>query len=380
MPWNQTSNDDNGSLFTGALRLQEGDLIQIEGEPSSRRVSYVMGSDRKGWRACAKGHGVFPLGPVRWRVVAAGSSSAIMSAPPAGKEGSSGDLMTAAARSGLGDCPPGLEGEAVYIGFDSAWTEGNVGAVSAIAEDPVGRTQFLAPVPLRFRQAVAKIQSFSPGASLRVLAIDQPTIVANSVGGRPVELAVAGVVGAMRGGVQMASRSRAGMFDDAAPIWKLLHELDYQQQPFASRPRSGAYVLEVYPCLNILGLVPDFLDRRRCAKYNPRQKKTFDIHDWRRLCQFLSSYGKRHDVTGLDEWADGHGQLARPRKADQDRLDAALTAILAHEWAHGGVAAASGLVVGDTATGYMFTPADAALVELLSASAQRRSVPIFKLW
>jgi hypothetical protein len=69
MCWYETINDDSGSLLTGGLRLREGDLIQVEGEPKPRRVSYVMGSDRNGWRVCTRGFGAFPYGPVRWRLV-----------------------------------------------------------------------------------------------------------------------------------------------------------------------------------------------------------------------------------------------------------------------------------------------------------------------
>jgi len=69
VPWNQVDNDDNGSLFTGELRLQKGDLIQVQGESSPRRVTYIMGSDRKGWRVCTRGCGAFPCGPVRWMAV-----------------------------------------------------------------------------------------------------------------------------------------------------------------------------------------------------------------------------------------------------------------------------------------------------------------------
>jgi len=87
VPWNQVDNDDNGSLFTGELRLREGDLIQVQGEPSPRGVTYVMGSDRKGWRVCTRGCGAFPYGPVRWRVVQGGAG-----APPlAGDLASAGD-------------------------------------------------------------------------------------------------------------------------------------------------------------------------------------------------------------------------------------------------------------------------------------------------
>ena len=65
--WEDTDNDDSGSLFTGETRLAVGDVIEIEGEGKQRGVTYVMGSDRKGWRACFKGQGAVPSGAVRWR-------------------------------------------------------------------------------------------------------------------------------------------------------------------------------------------------------------------------------------------------------------------------------------------------------------------------
>lgn len=67
--WRVNENNDTGSLRTGDEKLEEGDRIQIDGESNLRRVTYVMGSDRKGWRASFAGQGVLPLGQVRWRVV-----------------------------------------------------------------------------------------------------------------------------------------------------------------------------------------------------------------------------------------------------------------------------------------------------------------------
>jgi len=62
----KTNNDDNGSLFTSKLKLQVGQTIRIHGEAWVRTVTYVMGSDRKGWRACFRGQGSVPTGEVEW--------------------------------------------------------------------------------------------------------------------------------------------------------------------------------------------------------------------------------------------------------------------------------------------------------------------------
>ncbi|MBF0107021.1 MAG: hypothetical protein HQM16_17060 [Deltaproteobacteria bacterium] len=69
-PWQHTHNDDTGSLHTG-VKLSVGDVIEIEGENKHRTVTYVMGSDAKGWRACFKGQGALPVGPLEWRIVRA---------------------------------------------------------------------------------------------------------------------------------------------------------------------------------------------------------------------------------------------------------------------------------------------------------------------
>ena len=307
----------------------------------------------------------------------AGDETAL--AQPASDSVSTPAIGSSATCPSFGQSTSGSPVSCVCIGYDSAWTADSVGAVSAISEDPADCRQFYTPVPLRFEGATEAISSFMPAATLRVLAIDQPTIVPNTAGSRPVERAVAGVVNSMRGGVQPANRGKIGMFDDAAPIWKLIRELGYPQSPHANRPMSGSYLLEVYPCLNLLGLVPRFLTRGECAKYNPTLA-TFRIEDWRSVCLLLSGYGARHRIAGLDDWARKRAELVSPRKPDQDQVDAALSAVVAFEWAHRGLTSPAGVVVGDTATGYMFTPASDALAELLSAAARRRSVPIARLW
>ncbi len=41
--WETTQNRDSGSLKSGAIRLEVGDVVQIRGEETQRRVTYVMG-------------------------------------------------------------------------------------------------------------------------------------------------------------------------------------------------------------------------------------------------------------------------------------------------------------------------------------------------
>ncbi len=76
-------NDDNGSLVTGSRRLAVGDRVRIAGEARVRTVTYVMGSERKGWRACFKGQGALPVGTVAWDLVGPGGSAAPAGQRPA---------------------------------------------------------------------------------------------------------------------------------------------------------------------------------------------------------------------------------------------------------------------------------------------------------
>lgn len=72
--WYSTENNDTGSLRTGAEKLAIGDRVQIEGEPRERHVTYVMGSDAKGWHAVFANQGAVPEGQLRWRIVEHASS------------------------------------------------------------------------------------------------------------------------------------------------------------------------------------------------------------------------------------------------------------------------------------------------------------------
>lgn len=66
--WHATQNRDNGSLRTGDIRLEIGDIIEIRGEEKRRSVTYVMGSSGN-WHATFKGQGAVPEGTLEWRIM-----------------------------------------------------------------------------------------------------------------------------------------------------------------------------------------------------------------------------------------------------------------------------------------------------------------------
>ena len=74
-PWHTTENRDNGSLRTGAIRVEIGDVIEINGEGKHRTVTYVMGSPGN-WHATFKNQGAVPEGQVEWRIVSRAATKA----------------------------------------------------------------------------------------------------------------------------------------------------------------------------------------------------------------------------------------------------------------------------------------------------------------
>jgi predicted RNase H-like nuclease len=95
----------------------------------------------------------------------------------------------------------------LIVGFDSAWSTKNRGAVVAAILRTDGTVQEEGlPRSANFEEAEIIIHDwedkFRPDST--VILIDQPTIVRNRTGQRPAEHIVASPVGRRRGGVQPA--------------------------------------------------------------------------------------------------------------------------------------------------------------------------------
>jgi predicted RNase H-like nuclease len=140
------------------------------------------------------------------------------------------------------------------VGFDSAWTDKvrAPGAICAIhqggRED--GYASFIAPRLASFAQGLEFIAEQRSHAARVVVALDQPTIVPNTTGSRPVDKVAGSLVSWIGGGVQPANRSKAGMFDDAAPLWSFLSALGAREDPEAARVAvEGLHLIEVFPAL-----------------------------------------------------------------------------------------------------------------------------------
>lgn len=263
-------------------------------------------------------------------------------------------------------------GRKCIVGFDSAWTDkpSSPGAICVLTSSD-GSWQFAPPRLCRFSDALEAIHKEREKADFCLVAIDQPTIVPNAAGSRPVDKIAASVISFVGGGVQPANRSKLGMFDDAAPIWKFKSELGAVEDPVSTRASaSGLFLIEVFPALALPSIEPRFSGRLAAARYNPANRKRYRHQDWITVVDAVEIFAATLGVAGAADWCLSHRNLASPRKGEQDLLDAVICALIGLHWL---VASPSkSMMIGDLKTGYMVTPVSDDVASRLRA-AQRRA-------
>ncbi|MBV1829936.1 DUF429 domain-containing protein [Komagataeibacter sp. AV436] len=268
----------------------------------------------------------------------------------------------------------------IYVGFDSAWTDNPKapGAICAVSIKNGYPVQFHAPRLVSFDQALAFIRNVrrAPDDSgTTLIALDQPTIVPNLTSMRPVERAVASLVSWLGGGVQPSNRQRKGMFCDDSPIWRFLNALQAREHPEEARlATNGLYLIEVFPALALASFGDGYFGRLSAPKYNPARTKNFHLDDWNRVVATAAQQAHLLGCKELAEWCHACGKIARPRKQDQDKLDAALCALIALHWRLR--PREESVLLGDLDTGYMVLPASPEVRDYLTEPARKRSVPI----
>lgn len=269
-------------------------------------------------------------------------------------------------------------GGTAVIGFDSAWTDQVLapGALAIIRVRPDGTREFVPPRLVRFAGALDAITAEAAQSARRFVAIDQPTIVPNLTGSRPVDRVAASVISWVGGGVQPANRSKLGMFDDAAPIWRFKADLGASDDALAARgAEAGLFVAEVFPALALTSFEPAFCGRKLRPCYNPDRRKTFQLEDWHRVLAVVAATGAALGLPDLGEWCRHHGgddPTRRPGKGEQDLLDAVICALIGYIWLY--EPATRSMMIGDLATGYMITPAAGEARRRLAAKAVQLQV------
>jgi predicted RNase H-like nuclease len=251
----------------------------------------------------------------------------------------------------------------LLVGFDSAWTAHNSGAMAGLFRRNDGGYQELGPpMVANFADAERLVrhlqEEWKPTNTVQLL--DQPTIVNNATGQRPVENIVGSAVSRRYGGMLSANRSQKEMFGDDAPVWHYLDQFGGPADPLTGCAITG--VIETYPVLAKIALgwtVPDPGGRPtgRLPKYNPQRKRTFSIQDWQHVCRSMWIEFSNRRLSGIAQWIEDASQKVRPRKEDQDRLDACICLLVALHFSEGRKC----LLVGDLETGYIIVPYDSQL-------------------
>ncbi len=268
----------------------------------------------------------------------------------------------------------------LLIGFDSAWANKGPGAIAAYIFDEEISRAFHAPSLATFEAAADFIKGCAAAVEYVLIAIDQPTIVPNREGCRPVDRVAGSLISELGGGVQPARRAGEGeaFFGDDAPIWRFLTRVMAQQNPIQARTAAvGRFLIEVFPALALPAMIPEVWDRHRAAKYNP-VGRGFDLADWALVSSGLAKYARKFGMWELADWADAQAHRKQPRKPDQDRLDAAICLAIAISWRRG--SPDDGIQSGDETTGYMVTPVSVATRAVLTRAAEKRGVPIDRDW
>ena len=256
----------------------------------------------------------------------------------------------------LSDSRRHLTGTTLLVGFDSAWTRKNRGAIIGVFREKDGTLRELErPRVANFTEASDAVAQWRnktrPGAT--IVLIDQPTIVTSDAGQRPVENIVASPVSLRYGGMQPANTSRSEIFGTEAPIWQFLEKFGGGSDPFS--PTADEQVFETYPVLTLIALdwvLPDKRKTGRLPKYNPERRTTFSIDDWRHICDRLSEEIAARQLSSLGAWISEMKAKHSPRKRDQDGLDACICLLVALHLAE----SKDCLMVGNTDTGYIVVP------------------------
>lgn len=232
---------------------------------------------------------------------------------------------------------------ALLVGFDSAWTANNRGAIVPLLRHSDGRFEEITlPLLADFNEAANYISDWQaqvdPGSTM--ILIDQPVVVTNSSGQRPVERIVSSAVCRRGGGMQPANTSRRGMFGPGAPVTAFLRRFD---------------AIETYPVQVMMALGWLLEDKRPCGrlpKYNPANRRKFRQGDWQFVCQQLLEEFQERNLDLLSGFLRELHELSRPRKQHQDQLDACICLLVAIQIAESSAC----IVVGNATTGSIVSP------------------------
>ena len=259
-----------------------------------------------------------------------------------------------------------------FVGFDSAWGGKQPGGIVSVSFDNGEFDSWSRPESASFECAARIIEKLRDKHNYVLVALDQPTLVPNEKGMRPVEKVASSLICKLRSGVQPASRSKSELFGPNAPVWKFLNRIDARENPTVARgARRGLHLIEVFPALALPALEPRIMSRRHAARYNP--DKTFSLCDWKLVANAVARHAEELGVPRLSQWARAAAGYYRVDKTLQDQLDAAICLIIALQWRRAPSNRVA--VIGDGQHGYMVTSISTETKKILQSAAKEREVP-----
>jgi len=209
-----------------------------------------------------------------------------------------------------------MDGATAIVGFDSAWADKAPGAICALVVDAEGAVGFKPPELASFDQALGFVETESLMCDACLIAVDQPTIVPNTMGCRPVDRVTGSLISFIGGGVQTANRSKQGLFDDNAPFWRFKACLGATEDPERSRTAiTGRFIIEAFPALALSIFNSAFFGRLRAPKYNPANKRKFRSEDWIDVVETVRRYAQLAGIKGIEKWANEILQIPSLRAA-----------------------------------------------------------------
>ena len=169
-----------------------------------------------------------------------------------------------------------------FVGFDSAWAGKTAGAISYAVFRETNLEKVSLPRVADFADAAGIIVDLQGECDDVLVAIDQPIIVNNQAGSRPVDRVADSLMTRIHSGTPSANRNKDTMFGDNAPIWRFINRIRPPGMTYrvlkdfeAARMATGeTHLIEVYPALSLPAMNPTFMGRKSAARYNP-QIRTF---------------------------------------------------------------------------------------------------------
>ncbi len=258
--------------------------------------------------------------------------------------------------------------EEIIFGFDSAWSPKGKGAICAIKILDDKFELIHAPSIASFKDAASLVDNFDSAKTRVTIMIDQPTIVPNYVGMRPVEKYIARAISYVGGGVQPSNKSKISMFGADAEIWKFQKEYNFNLDPKrAFMNCTKASLVEVFPALALLSFNSRFFGRYSAPKYNPVNRQKFSLTDWHSVCLTCLRVVRDLNIESLEDILSSLRGLENPKKADQDKLDSIICVLIGAYWFR---YPKNVRVFGDVDTGLILSPSS----ELVQAYLDKKPI------